>query len=252
MIEAKDTATAISVLLVLVVELATITRDESDNPDGLLRETPLILPAGRVHPKLASVWPCLGRLNYIHVANFLVLGAASTLLLLTEPSPLRTSLGVVVVFVWLSLPILEVDSYGAIADDGDLIPWSFIWHGLTVLVIPIVVILLPYKIGGLLRVPSGTQSFLTNAGNLQFDQTWSFAVIALVIAGSIFVFLKLLERELREISDTRIERESEDYVFSREGWKQIAAGEHDLRTGDAELVSREEVMEMMDRDDDGE
>ena len=35
--------------------------------------------------------------------------------------------------------------------------------------------------------------------------------------------------------------------FSREGWKQIAASEHDLRSGDAELVSRDEVLEMMDR-----
>jgi len=38
-------------------------------------------------------------------------------------------------------------------------------------------------------------------------------------------------------------------AFSREGWKQIAASEHDLRSGDAELVSREEVLEMLDRDD---
>jgi Arc/MetJ-type ribon-helix-helix transcriptional regulator len=37
--------------------------------------------------------------------------------------------------------------------------------------------------------------------------------------------------------------------FSREGWKQIAASEHDLRTGDSELVSRDEVVEMMDRDE---
>lgn len=41
-------------------------------------------------------------------------------------------------------------------------------------------------------------------------------------------------------------------AFSREGWKQIAASEHELRSGDAELVSREQVVEMMDRDDDGE
>jgi Arc/MetJ-type ribon-helix-helix transcriptional regulator len=40
--------------------------------------------------------------------------------------------------------------------------------------------------------------------------------------------------------------------FSREGWKQIAASEHDLRSGDAELVSREDVVEMMDRDADDE
>nr|WP_321167542.1 hypothetical protein [Halonotius pteroides] len=38
-------------------------------------------------------------------------------------------------------------------------------------------------------------------------------------------------------------------VFSREGWKQIAASEHDLRSGDAELVSRAEVVEMIDQDD---
>ncbi|WP_251341358.1 ribbon-helix-helix domain-containing protein [Haloplanus halophilus] len=40
--------------------------------------------------------------------------------------------------------------------------------------------------------------------------------------------------------------------FSREGWKQIAASEHELRSGDAELVSREEVVEMMDRDENDE
>jgi len=40
--------------------------------------------------------------------------------------------------------------------------------------------------------------------------------------------------------------------FSREGWKQVAASEHDLRSGDAELVSREEVVEMMGRDEDAE
>ena len=40
--------------------------------------------------------------------------------------------------------------------------------------------------------------------------------------------------------------------FSREGWKQIAASEHELRSGDSELVSREEVVEMMDRDENDE
>ena len=33
--------------------------------------------------------------------------------------------------------------------------------------------------------------------------------------------------------------------FSRAGWNQIAASEHDLRSGQAELVSREEVIKMM-------
>lgn len=40
--------------------------------------------------------------------------------------------------------------------------------------------------------------------------------------------------------------------FSREGWKQIAASEHDLRSGNAELVSRDEVRAMMKRDEDDE
>ncbi|PSP77862.1 CopG family transcriptional regulator [Halobacteriales archaeon QS_1_68_20] len=40
--------------------------------------------------------------------------------------------------------------------------------------------------------------------------------------------------------------------FSREGWKQIAASEHELRSGDAELVSREDVVEMMNRREDDE
>jgi Arc/MetJ-type ribon-helix-helix transcriptional regulator len=40
--------------------------------------------------------------------------------------------------------------------------------------------------------------------------------------------------------------------FSREGWKQIAATEHELRSGDAGFVSREEVIEMMEHgEDDG-
>lgn len=38
--------------------------------------------------------------------------------------------------------------------------------------------------------------------------------------------------------------------FTREGWKQIAASEHDLRTGDSDLVSREEVIELMEREQD--
>ena len=38
--------------------------------------------------------------------------------------------------------------------------------------------------------------------------------------------------------------------FSREGWKQIAANEHELRSGDAELVSRSDVIDMMDRNQD--
>lgn len=41
-------------------------------------------------------------------------------------------------------------------------------------------------------------------------------------------------------------------AFSREGWKQIAASEHHLRSGDVELVSRDDVIQMMDRDEDGE
>ena len=40
--------------------------------------------------------------------------------------------------------------------------------------------------------------------------------------------------------------------FSREGWKQIAANEHELRSGQSELVSREDVVEMLDRGEDDE
>jgi metal-responsive CopG/Arc/MetJ family transcriptional regulator len=35
--------------------------------------------------------------------------------------------------------------------------------------------------------------------------------------------------------------------FTREGWKQIAASEHDLRS-DETLVSREEVLDLMEQD----
>ena len=41
-------------------------------------------------------------------------------------------------------------------------------------------------------------------------------------------------------------------AFSRDGWKQIAASEHELRSGDAELVSRDEIIEMVNHDEDGE
>ncbi|NGM70101.1 CopG family transcriptional regulator [Natronolimnobius sp. AArcel1] len=40
--------------------------------------------------------------------------------------------------------------------------------------------------------------------------------------------------------------------FSREGWKQIAASEHELRSGDDDLVSRDEVLELMEQNDDAE
>jgi len=41
-------------------------------------------------------------------------------------------------------------------------------------------------------------------------------------------------------------------AFSREGWKQIATSEHELRSGEAELVSRDEVLEMMGQEADDE
>ena len=40
-------------------------------------------------------------------------------------------------------------------------------------------------------------------------------------------------------------------AFSRNGWKQIAASEHELRSDDAELVSRHEIIEMVNHDEDG-
>jgi len=40
--------------------------------------------------------------------------------------------------------------------------------------------------------------------------------------------------------------------FSREGWKQIAASEHDLRSGEGEFVPREEIIEAMERNEDDE
>ena len=40
--------------------------------------------------------------------------------------------------------------------------------------------------------------------------------------------------------------------FSREGWKQVAASEHDCRSGNAALVPREEVVGMMGQDEDAE
>jgi Arc/MetJ-type ribon-helix-helix transcriptional regulator len=40
--------------------------------------------------------------------------------------------------------------------------------------------------------------------------------------------------------------------FSRAGWKQVAANEHELRTEDAGFVSREEVLAMVGKDADDE
>jgi Arc/MetJ-type ribon-helix-helix transcriptional regulator len=39
--------------------------------------------------------------------------------------------------------------------------------------------------------------------------------------------------------------------FSREGWKQIAASEHGIRTGEGEVFSREEILELKGTDEDG-
>ena len=40
--------------------------------------------------------------------------------------------------------------------------------------------------------------------------------------------------------------------FSRAGWKQVAANEHELRTEETEFVSREEVLAMVGKDADDE
>jgi hypothetical protein len=130
MVEVSNEVATIFVPLVigLVVQLSNIERGRDEGPAELIDTDPFFLSGGLV--------PELGRLNFVHGTNLILLLGCYLLAIELEPSLLKTLLIVFVLLVWLQLPVLEVKQYGKILNEGSTsIPLrSFDVHIVTTLV----------------------------------------------------------------------------------------------------------------------
>lgn len=121
-----ETATnAISIfaplVFVVVVELATLTRENDSYSEEGFEAQPVLLPSSKVIPPL-------GRLNAVHGLNLLLLSGTLLIVVTQLSGLLRSVLSVLVVIVWASTPLLEIEVYGQILECGQR-PWSLYFNG---------------------------------------------------------------------------------------------------------------------------
>jgi hypothetical protein len=185
--------TASSLLLVVVVEFAGLARDGIEQPSDLLGYR------GDCH-----ILPGLGYFSTLHTINFIILGVAFALVsstVMREASsivgPLETSVGLVVVLVWLALPLLEVGQYSDIREAG-LRPLSLVWHVFVTIFLIIVSISSGYRIFGLLAFPKEISMVIS--ANIHVAQVIGFCIIIVSFSAGMIGFLKLLEWEIEEIA----------------------------------------------------
>lgn len=119
----------VPLVLTIVAQLTSIARDTVENASDW-KQPPLLLPFSK-----EGILPSLGRLNYLHFTNFVLLLLCFILVdsMGQDGNPLvKNLLGVMVLLVWLQLPLLEIDEYAAIRDGGRSptarVPWSLYVH----------------------------------------------------------------------------------------------------------------------------
>lgn len=119
----KTATVLVPLLLVIVERLTNFTRGIAETPEELLGSEPLLLP-GKTSDEnqtgllgVRSRVPQLGRLNYLHTTNMLLLSGAFVIVAAVGNVLVKNVLGLVVILVWIQLPVLEIDEYGAIRDE---------------------------------------------------------------------------------------------------------------------------------------
>lgn len=113
----------------VVAQLSALARSFADRADDLVGNQPILLPVSEW-----STAPNLGRLNYVHATNHLLLTSSFLLVGALETGVVKNVLGLLVLLIWLMLPLLEVDEYDGIREAGKL-PLSVYFHaGSTLLV----------------------------------------------------------------------------------------------------------------------
>lgn len=193
----------VPLLLTIVAQLSSLARDAVKEA-GNWEQPPLLLPFSE-----GSVLPNLGRLNYLHATNYLLLLMGFILVVAMEPAngPLvKNLLGLMVLIVWLQLPLLEVDEYAAIRAGGDgdsvggdgetdgQILWSLYLHVAATLAVAVyVVAFLPEA-----EVLTSVDLFSPEPDAvLQAAHPRSQAGLAALLVVAVVGFLALFRREVR-------------------------------------------------------
>lgn len=120
MVELSQTTVTIFVPLIFTVVMQLSALARSADSDGTLADLPpLFFPRG------SRFVPSLGRLNLFHATNAALL-AGCLVLVQAGPDPMLTILSLLVGFVWLQLPVLEVEEYATLSEE--VYPVSLYFH----------------------------------------------------------------------------------------------------------------------------
>jgi len=179
MVEVERGVAKIFVPLVIgiVIQLSNIERGRDGGPAKLVDMDPFFLPGSRV--------PQLGRLNFVHGTNLILLLGCYLLATALDPGLFRTLLVIFVLVVWLQLPILEVKEYGILLE-AESFPRSLDFHLVTTLALAAYV----WEFGSLARIASSTNTTL-----LEWSDFLRNGIVVLLFA-SWFLFLHALQREI--------------------------------------------------------
>ncbi len=201
-LQPSDLTTLVPLLLLVVERFSSLARESADEPWEFIGVNPLLTPVEKtsddgLQATLGNLWPHLGRLNIIHATNVMVLGSAFLLTVSVSQSAIRNVVGFVVALIWIQLPLLEVDEYGAIRE-AKVVPISLYWHALTTLLMILFVAFAPnYEPAAILTAGSvfseGTQALEEGR-----RQIWGAVGLTLVGLLSVSGYLVRLESEVEE------------------------------------------------------
>lgn len=173
----------------VVAQLSALARTMADEAQDLVDKEPVLLPVSDW-----SAIPTLGRLNYVHATNNLLLTASFLLVGVLDAGVVKNVLGLLVLLVWLLLPLLEVDEYGEIRETGNL-PLSLYFHvGSTFVVAGYLVFV--HDPAVLLREGDlYSPQVSTLAGNP--GQVLSVGLLGVLWLASVYGYLRLLEWDVK-------------------------------------------------------
>lgn len=181
-----DAATLFIPLVIgLVVQLSSIERGRDEELENLAGRNPFFLPGSKLVPSL-------GRLNFVHGTNLVLLLGCYVLATTLDPSILRTLLIIFVLIVWLQLPVLEVKQYGKLLNETDrpLLLRSFDLH----LVSTVLIAAYVWQFGSLTRLVESTDTTL-----LEWSDFLRNGIVILLFV-SWFLFLHALRDEIGDVS----------------------------------------------------
>lgn len=196
MSEISETALTLFVPLAigLTAQFSSFAREPTTAEIGsVIDSKPLVVPF------IWSWMPTLGRINFVHATNYLLLLGGLILVAAFEGSAvLRNVLGILLVFVWLQLPVFEVGRYAEIREEN--LPLSLYFHAISTFVV-VAYVTMYFTPGKMvedfdLLSPNLSQIAASN-------QLLDISVLAMLVIVNVFVFLKLLESDLTPNDDTR-------------------------------------------------